>query len=102
MLRTFISKPRHARPKELYAHLWWDTRIEPTFRQEVIKTQARGEPPIKAVSRAIDICWEEESDDFKTKLMENLETMYREQLRNWDGLVGKVDGIAIEPKERQR
>jgi hypothetical protein len=102
MLKAFVGKPRHARPKELYAHLYWNTRIDSTYQKEAAKSRKRNEPLIKAVTKAVDTCWEEESEEFKEELKVELERLYKEQLCEWDGLVSKVDGIAIDPKERRR
>jgi hypothetical protein len=101
MLKSYVSKPRQARPTELYAHRFWDDRIEKTFR-DVVKTKYGGEAHINAVKEAINICWAAESDKFKAEIKEELKKLYEEKLREWDGLVNKVDGIAINPEERQR
>jgi hypothetical protein len=97
MLKAHHKKPRLPRVKQYYAHIYWD-EIEPVYQQ----TRQQGEASIKAVNRAIDICWEAETQDFKVKLEEELLESYGAQLRDWDSVVNKMDGIAIDPEERTR
>jgi hypothetical protein len=95
MLKALHKKPRYPRVKQYYSHIFWD-EIEPMYHQ----TRQQGEASIKAVNRAIDLCWEAETQEFKDKLEKELHESYGAQLRDWDSVVNNMDRIAIEPEER--
>jgi hypothetical protein len=99
MLKLFQAKPRKPRIEQFYSHLYWDERIAPVFQEQLAQARARG-ASIATVASVTSKCWKAESDEFKAEVEATMAKLYAGQLRDWDDLVNKHDGVAIDPKER--